>query len=357
MRLVTVSNSSFSARSLVYGCLGLGFLLPAVSVSADDFAGSVPTSADRWMYPFNATPGYRPGGSIFGTVSVPANPDFDNRDAQMIIAFDTEDIVPPNQGPDAYQLDSITVEMTLSGQASSPLDTTYDVWQTYLPDGARGAVPDSDPGRPIEIFPAGFRFDFTRLTWEEDTTFSVTGPFGTNNRTVFTAGFNGKGALVDVSSNVNDQVDVSPLAIATFPGVAVGETAPEGAVATFDVDLSDERTRAWVSESLDEGRIVFAISSLVFASQGDGILTQFYLRENPLVVVGVRDSASLTMAGTVGDPGCDLPGDIDGDCQVTGADLGALLAAWGSNDPAADFNGDGIVSGGDLGALLANWGL
>ena len=337
--------------------LGVGLLGAANSVEAEDFDGVLPTSADRWMYPFNATPGYRPGGSIFGFVAVPANTDFDNRDAQIIIAFDTTDIVAPNQGIDAYQLDSITVEMTLSGQASSPLDTTYDVWQTYLPDGARGAIPDSDPGRPIEIFPAGFRFDFTRLTWEEDTTFSVTGPFGTNNRTVFTAGFNGKGALVDVSSHVNEQVDVSPLAIATFPGVAVGETAPEGAVATFDLDLSDERTRAWVSESLDEGRIVFAISSLIFASQGDGILTQFYLRENPLVVVGVRDSASLTMAGTVGESPCDIPGDIDGDCQVTGADLGALLAAWGSNDPAADFNGDGIVSGGDLGALLANWGL
>ncbi|MAC20766.1 MAG: hypothetical protein CMJ23_14030, partial [Phycisphaerae bacterium] len=138
MRLVTVSNSSFSARCLVFGCLGLGLLSSADMASADDFVGSVPTSADRWMYPFNATPGYRPAGSIFGFVSVPASSDFDNRDAQMIIAFDTADIVAPNQGIDAYQLDSITVEMTLSGQASSPLDTTYDVWQTYLPDGARG---------------------------------------------------------------------------------------------------------------------------------------------------------------------------------------------------------------------------
>ena len=336
--------------------LGAVLLGVANSAEAEDFDGVLPTSADRWMYPFNATPGYRPGGSIFGFVTVPANTDFDNRDAQIIIAFDTTDIVAPNQGIDAYQLDSITVEMTLSGQASSPLDTTYDVWQTYLPDGARGGIPDSDPGRPIEIFPAGFRFDFTRTTWEEGTTFSVTGPFGTNNRTVFTAGFNGKGALVDVSSNVNDQVDVSSLAIATFPGVEVGETPPEGAVATFDIDLSDERTRAWVSESLDEGRIVFAISSLIFASQGDGVLTQFYLRENPLVEAGVRDSARLTMSGTVGEPGCDIIGDVDGDCQVTGADLGALLAAWGSDDPAADFNDDGTVGGGDLGLLLSNWG-
>lgn len=347
------TNRFFSAAAIL---VGAGIVSPSLA-DAEEFTGSVVTDADRWMYPFNATPGVRPAGSIFGTVSVPANEDFDNRDAQMVISFDTTSIVPAGEGADAYELDSIRVEMTLSGPASSPLDTTYDAWQTYLPEDARGAVTDTDPGRPIEIFAAGFRFDFTRTTWQEDSTFSVTGPFGTNNRTVFTAGFDGQGALVDVSSNVNDQVDVTPLAIATFPGVAVGETAPEGAVATFDLDLSDDRVRAWVSESLDEGRIVFSISSMVFAAQGDGVLTQFYLRENALVFAGVRDAANLVMSGSVGAPGCDIPGDIDGDCEVTGADLGAMLAAWGSASPTADTDGDGIVGGGDLGMLLANWGL
>ena len=335
---------------------GAGVFLPTTTM-AEDFAGTVDTNADRWMYPFNATPGTRPAGSIFGFVSVPPSSDFDNRDAQMIIAFDTTGIVEADQGVDAYDVDSITVQMTLSGPASGPLDTTYDVWQTYLPEGAPGAIPDSDPGRPIEIFPAGFRFDFTRLTWQEDTTFSVTGPFGTNNRTVYTAGFNGKGALVDVSTNVNDQTDVSPLAIATFSGISVGEFPPEGAVANFEIDLSDDRTRAWVSESLDEGRIIFAISSMIFASQGDGVLTQFYLRENALVTAGVRDPASFAISGSIGGSGCDIPGDINGDCQVNGADLGAMLAAWGSSDPDADINDDGTVNGGDLGTLLANWGL
>ncbi|MEC8320753.1 MAG: hypothetical protein VX012_05040, partial [Planctomycetota bacterium] len=54
--------------------------------------------------------------------------------------------------------------------------------------------------------------------------------------------------------------------------------------------------------------------------------------------------------------GCDLLGDLNGDCQINGADLGGLLAAWGSDDPAADINDDGVVNGGDLGFLLANWG-
>jgi len=50
------------------------------------------------------------------------------------------------------------------------------------------------------------------------------------------------------------------------------------------------------------------------------------------------------------------PADLNGDGIVDGADLGALLGAWGSTDPSADLNGDGIVDGADLGSLLGAWG-
>lgn len=50
-----------------------------------------------------------------------------------------------------------------------------------------------------------------------------------------------------------------------------------------------------------------------------------------------------------------IPGDLNNDGIVNGADLAALLAAWGSGNAAADLNGDGIVNGADLAALLANW--
>jgi hypothetical protein len=41
---------------------------------------------------------------------------------------------------------------------------------------------------------------------------------------------------------------------------------------------------------------------------------------------------------------------------VDANDLGMLLAAWGTADPAADLNDDGTVSADDLSLLLANWG-
>lgn len=50
------------------------------------------------------------------------------------------------------------------------------------------------------------------------------------------------------------------------------------------------------------------------------------------------------------------PGDLNGDGRVDGGDLGLLLAAWGTNDPAADLSVDGDVNGADLGLLLALWG-
>lgn len=48
------------------------------------------------------------------------------------------------------------------------------------------------------------------------------------------------------------------------------------------------------------------------------------------------------------------PADLDGDGDVDGADLGALLASWGGSGP-ADLSGDGVVDGADVGLLLGAW--
>ena len=53
-----------------------------------------------------------------------------------------------------------------------------------------------------------------------------------------------------------------------------------------------------------------------------------------------------------GTPAC--PADLDASGSVDGADLGAMLAAWGT--ATADVDGDGTTDGADLGSLLASWG-
>jgi len=49
-------------------------------------------------------------------------------------------------------------------------------------------------------------------------------------------------------------------------------------------------------------------------------------------------------------------GDIDGNGDVNGLDLGAVVGAWGTAAGPADVNGDGTVDGQDLGIVLAGWG-
>lgn len=59
--------------------------------------------------------------------------------------------------------------------------------------------------------------------------------------------------------------------------------------------------------------------------------------------------------GMIGKCAPPLNADLNGDGLVNGADLGILLAAWGTNNTAADLNGDGFVGGADLGLLLSEW--
>lgn len=55
-------------------------------------------------------------------------------------------------------------------------------------------------------------------------------------------------------------------------------------------------------------------------------------------------------------PPSEVPGDLNGDGAVNGADLGILLSQWGAAAGAtADLNGDGTVNGSDLGILLSGW--
>lgn len=60
----------------------------------------------------------------------------------------------------------------------------------------------------------------------------------------------------------------------------------------------------------------------------------------------------------VGGSAC-CQGDMNGDGQVNGSDIGVLLGFWGPGNPLfprTDINLDGRVDGADLGVLLANWG-
>ena len=51
---------------------------------------------------------------------------------------------------------------------------------------------------------------------------------------------------------------------------------------------------------------------------------------------------------------CSCLADFNGDGEVNGADLAAVLGGWGGNS--ADLNEDGLADGADLAMVLASWG-
>ena len=73
---------------------------------------------------------------------------------------------------------------------------------------------------------------------------------------------------------------------------------------------------------------------------------------------GGSGPGTITITGVgIDDGSVDCPADFGGDGVVDGADIGLLLAAWGSCPGCPeDLNGDGEVNGADIGLLLAAFG-
>lgn len=98
-----------------------------------------------------------------------------------------------------------------------------------------------------------------------------------------------------------------------------------------------------------------SVSVLAVANEGTAL--------GPALLVGgsfhvsaAKDSFLAKLQGCPAVSPC--PADLDGDGAVGGADLGALLGAWGPGGGLgpADLDGSGAVDGADLGLFFADWG-
>jgi hypothetical protein len=247
-----------------------------------------PVDFDRWMYPFNGTPGARNLASTFEAID--SAPDFDNKDATMIVAVDTAAAgIPAGQGPANYT--GITVRVTATHfQGDFVYDPTQDAWQTYLPPTHPSYVADADPGRPLELFGVSARNGYTLPL-----VIGATGPAGPpgfeeNERFCEGCGFMGQAvrnvfpwdpAAADPEGDVsNNVVRMAPLTGGGFDpfvwaigestsGLAPGAAVPQGvpgvsAGETFEfvVDTADPDVLDYVKQGLDDGVLAFAITSM-----------------------------------------------------------------------------------------------
>lgn len=230
------------------------------------------------MYPFNATPGTRTSASTYGS---PGDADFDDRDAQFLVGFDTSAQFTPGLGAANYQISSVKLTLTINLDQAFAYDPTADSYRTYLATTNPDYIADGDAGRAIELFGAGFRNGFTAQTFAEDSAFgpvSATSSKGVRN--AYALGFV-NGAAADVSNNVTNAFEATPFAIGVTSAVQPGALVPVNAEFTFTLNLADPDVVNYVRNALNAGMLDLIVTSLSPAARGGAAsYPSFYTKEN-----------------------------------------------------------------------------
>jgi len=308
-----------------------------------DLNASTPT-LDRWMYPFNGTPGSRAIASIFYSGDEPM---FDDRDAQFIVGFDSNASVPVGLDVGEYRVVSATVRAWIDNDDQFLYDPTPDPTSSYYDELDPDFTADEDLGRPIELFGLAYREGFDTQSWGETTFFGVD-PLSEEARTAFAATFDTSGASTDVSNQVRDRIDAVPLAIGAIPGLTPGQSVEAGSEVVFELDLCTPGARQYVAHSLAGGRVNLVITSLHPAAggpggqQGDTTFPIWRTRENLLSII--QDEApKLELTVRVGSAG-----NYDGLGEADFSDVLAFLSDFGAGSPLADLEPDCSLDFGDV---------
>jgi len=307
-------------------------------------------SLDRWNYPFNGSPGTRLSASTFGAVELDG---FDDHDAQFIVGFETlADIA---EGLDAaeYQVLSARVIITNSNGDEFRYDPTYDTHDTYL---FLDESLDTDDGRPVHLWAIGYQEGFDQTNWGEYSAFGGIAEVDPTqgSRYAYAAYFPFEGSdPVNISNNLKEEFDATPMAIGQTDAVLPGEFVPADTDLSFDVDLCQPGIRNYLAEGLSLGEVRFAITSLHAANGGDGGGTGdvtypfWYTKENPIAsLFGLAPRLELTVR--VGNPG-----DFNSDGEFNFFDVSEFLTAFNAGDISADLNGDCTLNFFDVSAFLS----
>lgn len=317
----------------------LGACLAGVSLIQGSAPGQVMTlnaaspTLDRWMYPFNGTPGTRAIASIFYSG---VEPMFDDRDAQFIVGFDTDSVFPEGLDPSEYRVIRATVRAWIDNDEQFRYDPTADPTSSFYEETDPDYTADADIGRPIEVFGLAYRDGFDLSTWIETSTFGAD-PLSEETRTAFAAQFDSLGSATDVSNQVRDRFDAEPFGRGAMPALSVGDVVPAETEVVFELDLCAPGLQAYFAQSLAGGRVNLSITSLHPAAggpggqQGDTTFPIWRTRENILSILNDQ-APKLELTVRVGSPG-----NYDGLGGVDFSDVIAFLSDFGANDPAADL--------------------
>ena len=337
-------------KAAIYSLSVLFLVLEANAVNTVHVVDSSEPDHDRWMYPFNGTPGSRATGSTFSAYGS-GYEIFDDRDGQLLIGFITGDSVPMGHGPSSYRVVSASVSiMTESDQVV--YDPSSDPWETYLEGGSA----DVDPGRATVISGAGFRGDYDGWSFNETGLF---GPVEVEGRNVYPVDFTPEGVARDISNNITNGFNPVVFGTAQTDEVEPGEPMPMLTRLVFDLDVTDLDIQCYLRTAVDDGLVSLVVTSMHSASQpglGGGSYPDWITKENSLVSFGLAEAAGLEMVVELVEPS-GLEGDVDADGFVDVSDLLHVISDWGRCPCCpSDIDGNGHVDVTDLLAVIANWG-
>jgi len=176
-------------------------------------------------------------------------PDFDSRDAQFLLGWNTTNRIPTGQGAKNYLVRRARVTLNHCIRQSIRLQRqTLRDYRTYFPTNDPRYLVTTNIGNPVELFGAGFS------RWiRSDPITRRTGLGGEPQQRLlhessrYTAGFDTNGILVDVSNNVGDDetneitspFEIAPFAVGQTTNVAPGQLMPVRSQLTFDLNLDD----------------------------------------------------------------------------------------------------------------------
>ena len=121
-------------------------------------------------------------------------------------------------------------------------------------------------------------------------------------------------------------------------------------VTPIDVPANDSVNPRWFIDIVGLTAVPYAQWKWSRGTGGSTHSYQFIRGEGPMFWP-LPEGRALVLAND--DVAC--PADLNGDGAVDGADMGALLGAWGGPG-LGDLNNDATVGAADLGMLLAAWG-
>lgn len=306
---------------------------------------------DRWMYPFNPFPGVRTSISTFGTSG---EPDFDNRDGQLLMAFDTSGAATPGLGVGSYRITQAVVTVQNNEDVQFVYDDTQDPYTVFLDPGDEDWEEDADPGQPLELYGVGYRGGFGVASFGETSAYTAGDPLGQGIRNAFAIGAEPGEESRDVSLNVVDRFDPVPWAIGLIDTVPVGQFVPIDQLMDFTIDVDRPDIQQYFAEALDGGQLNLAITSLTAVEPYGGSFPSFYSRENPVVLLGLATAARLELEFEILEP---CPEDLDSSGAIDFGDVVAILGVWGvCGGCPEDLDGSGVIDFGDVLLVLAAWG-